>query len=76
MTITINMHEAKTQLSKLIERACQGEEVVIARDGTPVARLVPIRQLRDRPMGIYAGRFSVPEDFNDPLPDEFGGTIG
>lgn len=76
MTITINMHEAKTQLSKLIERACRGEEVVIARDGTPVARLVPIRQLGDRPMGLYAGKFSVPDDFNDPLPDEFGGTTG
>ncbi len=76
MTITINMHEAKTQLSKLVERVCQGEEVIIARDGAPVARLVPMRQMGERPMGLYAGKFSVPDDFNDPLPDEFSGFEG
>jgi prevent-host-death family protein len=74
MTITVNMHEAKTQLSRLVERVCQGEEVIIARDGSPVVRLVPYRQNGDRPAGIFAGKFFVPDDFNDPLPDEFGGT--
>lgn len=76
MTITINMHEAKTQLSKLVERVCRGEEVVIARDGSPVARLVPYRQNGKRPEGIFAGKFFVPDDFNDPLPDEFSGITG
>lgn len=76
MTITVNMHEAKTQLSKLVERVCQGEEVIIARDGAPVARLLAFRQKGDRPIGIFAGKFSVPEDFNEPLPDEYCGTTG
>ncbi len=76
MTIMINMHEAKTQLSRLVERVCQGEEVIIARDGSPVARLVAYRQKSDRPLGICEGKFSVPDDFNDPLPDDFSGTAG
>lgn len=76
MTITVNMHEAKTKLSKLVERACQGEDVIIARDGAPVVRLVAFRQKGARPVGIFAGKFSVPDDFNDPLPDEYCGTDG
>ena len=64
----VNIHEAKTQLSKLI---ADGEEVVIARYGEPVARLVPIRPpAAKRVPGSARGQFTVPKDFFDPLPAE------
>ena len=64
----VNIHEAKTQLSKLI---AGGEEVVIARYGEPVARLVPIRPPgAKRIPGSARGQFTVPKTFFDPLPDE------
>ena len=52
--MNVNMLEAKTQLSKLVERALQGEEIVIARDGEPAVRLVPIKRPALRPMGLRA----------------------
>ena len=65
----VNIHEAKTQLSKLI---ADGEEVVIARYGEPVARLVPIRPTTARRVpGSARGKFEVPPEFFEPLPDEF-----
>jgi prevent-host-death family protein len=68
--ITVNIHEAKTQFSKLIARVEAGEEIVIARDGAPVARLVAIRQpLSKRISGRDRDLFTVPEDFDDPLPE-------
>ena len=64
------MHEAKTNLSRLVERAASGEDVVIAKDGKPVARLVPIkRRLTPRPLGTMRGLIHVPDDFDDPMPD-------
>jgi prevent-host-death family protein len=70
----VNIHEAKTQLSKLI---ADGEEVVIARYGEPVARLVPIRPLIDRRVpGSARGKFKVPPEFFDPLPDEILNSFG
>jgi len=64
----VNIHEAKTHLSKLI---ADGEEVVIARYGEPVARLVPIRPLAARRVpGSARGKFKVPPEFFEPLPDE------
>ena len=64
----VNIHEAKTNLSKLI---ASGEEIVIARSGEPVARLVPIRPpVSRREPGSAAGRFSIPAEFFAPLPDE------
>ena len=64
----INIHEAKTQLSKLI---ADGEEVVIVRYGEPVARLVPIRPPTARRVpGSARGKFKVPPEFFEPLPDE------
>ena len=64
----VNIHEAKTQLSKLI---AEGEEVVIARYGEPVARLVPIRPpAAKRVPGSARGQFTVPNTFFEPLPDE------
>ena len=67
----VNIHEAKTHLSKLLERIALGEEVIIARAGTPVAKLVPIHtEPKKRILGSAKGEFVVPDDFNDPLPKE------
>ena len=64
----INIHEAKTNLSKLI---ANGEEVLIARYGEPVARLIPLRQpAAKRIPGSAQGKFMVPAEFFDPLPEE------
>ncbi len=63
----INVYEAKTTLSRLLERVEQGEEIVIARSGTPVARLSPYSPQRREP-GALAGRVRVKQDFDDPLP--------
>jgi prevent-host-death family protein len=69
--VTVNIHEAKTQFSKLIARVEAGEEVVIARDGAPVARLVAIRQpLGKRVSGRDRDLFSVPDDFDAPLSED------
>lgn len=65
---TVNMHEAKTGLSRLVERAEAGEEIVIARAGRPAAKLVPLEARRRRKLGLLNGRFTIPEDFNAPLP--------
>jgi prevent-host-death family protein len=66
--VTVNIHEAKTHFSKLIARVEAGEEIVIARDGAPVARLVAIRHsLSKRTSGRDRDLFSVPEDFDAPL---------
>jgi prevent-host-death family protein len=65
----VNIHEAKTHFSKLLERVAQGEEVVIAKSGVPVARLVAIHKKRKpRPLGTGKGDFVVPNKFNDPWP--------
>ncbi len=66
----VGIHEAKTHLSRLLRRVAAGEEVVIARAGRPVARLVPVREARLRELGRDRGVFSVPDDFDQPLPDE------
>ena len=65
----VNIHEAKTHLSRLLSRVQAGEEIVIARAGRPVARLVPFDQPALRVLGQDAGLFEVPEDFDAPLPD-------
>ena len=68
---TVNIHAAKTHLSRLIDEVAEGEEVVIAKAGRPVARLVPIGKApRRRTLGSLAGRLTVPRDFDAPLPDE------
>ncbi|HKW19404.1 MAG TPA: type II toxin-antitoxin system Phd/YefM family antitoxin [Terriglobales bacterium] len=67
----VNIHQAKTHLSKLLERVALGEEVVIAKAGTPVAKLVPIAaKAKKRVLGTAKGDFVVPDDFNDPLPKD------
>jgi prevent-host-death family protein len=67
----VNVHTAKTTLSKLIERAHAGEEVVIARGGVPVARLVPIvGQAPERTPGTLRGVVKIPKSFFEALPDD------
>lgn len=69
--IEVNIHEAKTQLSRLIARVEQGEEVVIARAGEPVARLVRAESAkRSRKLGAYAGKIWIADDFDAPLDPE------
>lgn len=65
----INIHEAKTQMSKLVDRAQSGEEFIIAKAGKPVARIVPLGKIK-RKLGILNGKIQVPDDFNEPLPEE------
>ena len=68
---TITIHKAKTQLSKLIEQAERGEEVIIARGRTPVARLVPYAPERPKPgFGSMEGKVWLDESFWDPLPED------
>lgn len=66
----VGVHEAKTHLSRLLRRVAAGEEIVITSGGKPAARLVPIEHAEPREFGFDRGRFEVPDDFNDPLPDE------
>ena len=68
----VNIHQAKTHFSKLIERVQQGEEIVIAKAGRPVARLVPVRQRRAKRLpGSARGRVRIARNFDVPLPKEF-----
>jgi antitoxin (DNA-binding transcriptional repressor) of toxin-antitoxin stability system len=68
---TITIHKAKTQLSKLIEKALQGEEIVIARGKEPVVKLVAIQNKRgDRKPGALKGKITIGPEFFEPLPPE------
>lgn len=66
----MNIHEAKTHLSRLLERVASGDEITIAKAGKPVARLIPAGASGDRRLGLDAGRFAIPDDFNEELPSE------
>ncbi|MGI4953478.1 MAG: type II toxin-antitoxin system Phd/YefM family antitoxin [Janthinobacterium lividum] len=69
----VNIHAAKTHLSRLVDAAASGEEIVIARAGRPIARLVPLQDAVVRPrrqLGRLAGEFTVPTDFDAPLPEQ------
>jgi prevent-host-death family protein len=66
---TFNVHEAKTHFSRLLERVAQGEEVIIAKSGRPVAKLVRVAAEPRRP-GRLKGRIRISPDFDEPLPDE------
>ena len=73
-----NVHEAKTHFSRLLQRVAAGEEVTIARDGVPVARLVPIEAMTTpRKLGLYRGKIQMADDFDAPLPaDILAGFLG
>lgn len=70
MAEIVNVHEAKTHLSRLLERVARGEEITIGRAGRPVARLVPIVPARSRKPGRWKGRLWVSEDFDEDDDDE------
>ncbi|TMD61231.1 MAG: type II toxin-antitoxin system Phd/YefM family antitoxin [Chloroflexi bacterium] len=68
----VNIHEAKTHLSRLIERVLRGEEITLAKAGRPVAKIVPLRPRTDRRVpGTARGKIDVSADFDAPLPKEF-----
>ncbi|MGA9388957.1 MAG: type II toxin-antitoxin system Phd/YefM family antitoxin [Candidatus Sulfotelmatobacter sp.] len=68
---TITIHKAKTQLSRLIEKACRGEEIIIARGKQPVVKLVAITKTsRDRKPGAWKGKIRIGPEFFEPLPPE------
>ena len=71
MSKLVNIHEAKTQLSRLLRRVEAGEEIIIGRAGQPVARLLPFtdRDLPPRPLGTWRGQVEIADDF-DTLPEE------
>ena len=77
-----SIHAAKTHLSRLLQRVAAGEEVTIARSGTPVARLVAVRpeKKKIRPLGMDRGKIWIADDFDAPLPDDllkafYGGEL-
>jgi prevent-host-death family protein len=70
---TFNIHQAKTHFSRLVDDAAAGREVVIAKAGKPVAKLVSLHAEADnrkseRPLGLFAGKYNIPDDFDAPLP--------
>jgi prevent-host-death family protein len=69
---TVNVHEAKTHLSRLLAKVAGGDEVIIARGGKPIARLVPIQKARrmDQLLGIDRGRLGIAADFDAPLSED------
>jgi prevent-host-death family protein len=76
MSKTINIHEAKTHLSRIVEEVADGAEVIIAKAGKPIARLVPLETAPTlKKLGLLKGVIRVPKDFNAPLPDEVLATF-
>ena len=74
---TVNIHEAKTHLSRLIEDVSAGEEVIIARNGKPVARLLPVTErARPRQPGQWRGKVCIGADFDAPLPPALSTAFG
>lgn len=69
MSELVNLYDAKTQLSRLIDRAAAGEDIVIARAGKPIVRLVPVADALPRQPGLLKG-LAVPDALFDPLPDD------
>ena len=66
----VNVHEAKTHLSSLLQRVEAGEEIVIARAGEPVAKLVPMPKRQPRVPGLWKGKIEILDSFFDPLPPD------
>jgi antitoxin (DNA-binding transcriptional repressor) of toxin-antitoxin stability system len=68
--IKVNIREAKKRFSELVERAAAGETVLICRGDLAIAEIVPFEPGEPRPIGIYKGKFTVPDSFFEPLPDD------
>lgn len=72
----VNIHEAKTHFSKLVDTVMQGEEIIIAKAGKPAARLVPLREAaRGIRFGLMLGEMEIAEDFDAPLPENVMATF-
>lgn len=72
MHAAINIHEAKTHLSRLVEQASAGEEIIIAKAGKPMARLVPLAPVvKPKKLGLLQGKVGIAPDFDAPLPADF-----
>jgi prevent-host-death family protein len=71
MATTVNIYEAKAKLSKLVDLASQGEDIIIARNGKPAARLTTLKEEK-RPIqfGLLEGKGWIADDFDAPLPDD------
>lgn len=67
---SVNIHEAKTHFSKLVEAAMEGEEIVIAKAGKPAAKLVPLKGSGAVRFGVMKGEIEISEDFDAPLPED------
>ncbi len=71
MTVSVNVHEAKTHFSKLLTRVQAGEEIIIAKAGRPVAKLIPIQaKSKPRKPGTAKGKLWIAPDFDAPLPED------
>jgi prevent-host-death family protein len=71
MATTVNIYEAKTQLSKLVDQAAKGEDIIIARNGNPVARLTTLNKEKlPVRFGLLKGKIWIADDFDAPLPDD------
>jgi prevent-host-death family protein len=69
--ISVNVHEAKTHLSRLLERVAAGEEILISKAGKPMAKLTPLyKPQANRVPGLDKGVIQIPDDFDAPLPDD------
>ncbi len=76
MATIINIHEAKTHLSRIVDEVAAGAEVIIAKAGKPLARLSPLVGVRKpKRLGLLKGKIRVPKDFNSPLDDEIIGEF-
>jgi len=77
MSEVINIHEAKTHLSRIIDEVAAGTEVIIAKAGKPMARLSPIDGIRKpKRLGLLKGKVKVGDDFNEPLPEDVLADFG
>jgi prevent-host-death family protein len=78
MAHIINIHEAKTHLSRIVDEVAAGSEVIIAKSGKPMARLIPLAGTRRaKKLGLLKGKIKVPDDFNAPMtPDELADFEG
>jgi antitoxin (DNA-binding transcriptional repressor) of toxin-antitoxin stability system len=75
--IRLNIHDAKTHLSRYLDRLAEGEVIVLCKRNVPIAEIrgLPARRTSPRPIGLAKGMFEVPESFFDPLPEEVLGAF-
>jgi prevent-host-death family protein len=77
MDAVVNIHEAKTHLSRLLEQVAAGKQIIIAKAGKPIARIAPLEPpVKPKKFGTLKGKLDVPDNFNDPLPDDVLASFG